>query len=141
MDKVLEIKNITPETFEGLGVILEHVSRKDGYEPLVTVKSKGWIWAVLTFSNKTVDELECHPTSKESFEPVFGTTIILLAKPNEPEKVSAFLLDKPVMLHESVWHNIVSLAEVSRVKITENNEVYADKHKLNGIVRISAMLS
>jgi ureidoglycolate hydrolase len=129
-----DIKTINKNNFGKYGVILEHIKLKDGYEPLVTVKSHGWIWAIMTFKNKTIKEIECHPTSKESFEPVFGTTLIVLAEPKHPNKTESFLLDKPVMLNEGVWHNIMSLSESAAVKITENNDVYKILHKLKSPV-------
>ena len=130
-----EIKNITEETFTKYGVICEHKDPSKEYEPLVIVNSKGWIWAVLTFKHKKIEKIECHPTSKESFEPVFGTTIIVLAPPENPDQTEAFLLDKPVMLHEGVWHNVFTLSESSRVKITENNDVTCVYHDLSSPVK------
>lgn len=135
MNKIFsEIKTINKKSFSKYGVVLEHIKLKDGYEPLVTVKSRGWIWAIMTFRNKTIKEIECHPTSKESFEPVSGTTLIVLAPPKHPEQIETFLLDKPVMLNEGVWHNIMALSESAAVKITENNDVYKILHDLKGAV-------
>jgi ureidoglycolate hydrolase len=127
--KTLAIKTIDRETFS-YGVVLEHVNQDEGYEPLVTVESRGWIWAVLTFRRKTIPRIECHPTSKESFEPVFGTMLIVLAPPEEPDDIEVFLLDQAVMLHEGVWHEVMALSDVARVKITENNDVTSKYHDL-----------
>jgi ureidoglycolate hydrolase len=130
MQKTLAIKTISQENFCQYGVVLEHVNQEEGYEPLVTVESRGWIWAVLTFRGKSIPRIECHPTSKESFEPVLGTTIIVLAPPDTPDNIEAFLLDQAVMLHEGVWHEVMALSEVARVKITENNDVTSEYHDL-----------
>jgi len=127
--KILAIKTIHRESFS-YGVVLEHVNQDEGYEPLVTVESRGWIWAVLTFRRKTIPRIECHPTSKESFEPVFGTTLIVLAPPEAPDDIEVFLLDQAVMLHEGVWHEVMALSDVARVKITENNDVTSQYHDL-----------
>jgi ureidoglycolate hydrolase len=126
MSKQLQIRNITPQNFKKYGVVCEHIKKKDLYEPLVTVQSRGWIWAILTFDWKNIKDVQCHPTSKESFEPVFGTTVILLAPPKHPKKLEAFLLDKAVMLHEGVWHQVMALSDRARVKITENNDVTSE---------------
>jgi ureidoglycolate hydrolase len=128
--KTLSIKTINAENFGRYGVVLEHVDQEEGYEPLVTVQSRGWIWAVLTFRLKSIPRIERHPTSKESFEPVFGTTIIVVAPPEDPEAIEAFLLDQAVMLHEGVWHEVMALSDVARVKITENNDVTSEYHDL-----------
>ncbi|MFA5880038.1 MAG: hypothetical protein WC860_07680 [Candidatus Margulisiibacteriota bacterium] len=129
-----EIKNITKENFAKYGTICEHNDPTKEYEPLVIVNSKGWIWAVLTFKHRQIDYIECHPTSKESFEPVFGTTILVLATPDNPTQTESFLLDKPVMLNEGVWHNVFTLSCNARVKITENNDVTSVYHKLTSPV-------
>jgi hypothetical protein len=34
------------------------------------------------------------------------------------------------MLHEGVWHEVMSLSDVSTVKITENNDVTDEYHEL-----------
>ena len=128
--KTLPIKTINAESFGRYGVVLEHVDQEEGYEPLVTVQSRGWIWAVLTFRLKSIPRIECHPTSKESFEPVFGTTIIVVAPPQDPDAIETFLLDQAVMLHEGVWHEVMALSDVARVKITENNDVTSEYHDL-----------
>ncbi len=125
-----EIKNITDENFAKYGTICEHKDPTLEYEPLVKVNSKGWIWAVLTFKRKFITRIEQHPTSKESFEPIFGTTIIVLAEPNNPDKTEAFLLDRPVMLNEGVWHDVFTISDIARVKITENNDVTCVYHDL-----------
>jgi hypothetical protein len=121
-----EIKDITKESIQKYGIILDHINQIDGYEPLIKVNSKGWIWAILTFKNKTIDYIECHPTSKESFEPVFGTSLIVLSQKEDPTKHETFLLDKHIMLNEGVWHNVLTISDVSRVKITENNDVTSE---------------
>jgi ureidoglycolate hydrolase len=119
----LKIKTISKTSFKKYGTILEHTKKKSGYEPLVKVKSNGWIWAALTIKKKYIDFIECHTNSRESFEPAFGTTIIVLAQSKTPHKPEAFLLDNPILLNERVWHNVLSLSETSQVKITENTDV------------------
>lgn len=130
--KTLEIKTITKDQFDAYGVILEHVQKSDGYEPLVTVTSKGWIWALLTLTaeNRIVKQVECHPNSKESFEPVSGTALIFLAAPEEPDDLELFLLDRAVLLHEGVWHEVMALSPEAKIKITENNDVRTEYHDL-----------
>lgn len=121
----LTIKNITAENFKQYGTVLLHTEDVE-YEAIVTVASKGWIWAMLTFDWKVIKGIQNHPTTKESFEPVFGTTILVVAPNNAPEKLEAFLLDVPVMVNEGVWHQVMTLSAKARIKITENNEVTAE---------------
>jgi len=138
MGRPLEIKNITKKSFAKYGTVLEHVKQKDGYEAIVTVNSRGWIWAVRTFGIKAISTLQSHPTSRESFEPVFGVAVLVVAPLASPEKQEAFLLDRPVLLQAGVWHGLISLAESTRVKISENNDVTTNEFKLGHALRIVA---
>ena len=58
----MELKNINQDTFGKYGVILDHYKEGTAYEPVVTVKSNGWIWAILTYDWKSITEIEKHPT-------------------------------------------------------------------------------
>jgi len=141
MEFFSEIKSITKEAIKPYGIMLDHINQEDGYEPLIKVNSRGWIWAILTFKNKTTDYIECHPTSKESFEPVFGISLIILSVPEDPTKTETFLLDKPIMLNEGVWHNVITISDVSRVKITENNDVTSEYHRYEKPIGVSLFYS
>lgn len=136
---LLPINNINRKNFAKYGTVFEHARKKNGYEPLVTVKSTGWIWAIFTYKNKTIKEIECHLNTKESFEPVAGATIIVLAEPKRPERLEAFLLDQAVLLDEGVWHNVLALSDTARVKITENSRIITRKYKLSGHISVSAL--
>lgn len=137
--KALASKTISRESFGQYGVVLEHVNQEEGYEPLVAVESRGWIWAVLTFRLKSIPRIECHLTSKESFEPVLGTTIIVVAPPEDPDDTETFLPDKAVMLHEGVWHEVMALSDMARVKITENKDVTSEYHNLGSELSAALM--
>jgi ureidoglycolate hydrolase len=67
-----------------------------------------------------VNYLEKHPKSKETFEPIEGVGIILLSL---GDKIDAYLLDKPIILNEGVWHALAALSERVKIKISENLEV------------------
>ena len=75
------------------------------------------------YSNKEIQKIECHPTSKESFEPLHGITVLLVAEHETPENCHAFILDKPVVLKKGIWHQTLALTPEAQVKITENIEV------------------
>ena len=130
MARSLEVKTVDKNSFSKYGVVLEHLNRVDGYEPLVKVESRGWIWAIMTFNNRAIERVEQHPTSRESFEPVFGTAMILVAPADLPDNLELFLLDKAVVLHPGIWHQVMSLSEVSGVKITENSDVTTQYYEL-----------
>lgn len=125
------ISNITAETFSKYGTVIEFTSKMyDGWEILVREEKSGWRIALLEFTRRTTKILENHPTSKESFEPVKGTAILIAAENSAPENFEVFLLDKPVCLNEGIWHQVVSLSEVTQVKITENLEVTCEYYNL-----------
>ena len=127
------ISNITAEAFSKYGTVIEFTPKMyDGWEILVREEKSGWRIALLEFTRRTTKILESHPTSKESFEPVKGTAILIAAENNAPESFEIFLLDKPVCLNEGIWHQVVSLSEVTQVKITENLEVSCEYYNLPG---------
>ena len=136
MSTSLELKNITKEKFSQYGVVLDHYKEGTEYEAVVTVESRGWIWAILTFDWKNIKTIQNHPTSRESFEPVFGTTVIVVAPNESPEKLEAFLLDVPVCLHQGVWHQVMALSARARVKITENNDVTSENIELEKSLKV-----
>ena len=75
------------------------------------------------YSSKEIKEVENHPTSKESFEPLKGITVLLVAEHENPENYRVFVLDKPVVLKKGIWHQVMALTPEAQVKITENLEV------------------
>ena len=125
------IQNIEAENFAPYGTILEFPGQSE--EPfliLETEENAGWRLAVFRYHNREITALECHPTSKESFEPLSGITVLVVARPEEPEAYEAFVLDKPVCLGKGVWHQVLSLTKEAQVKITENLEVESVFHQL-----------
>ena len=126
----LPIQNLTREAFAPYGTILGHYETTDGYEPVVTVHSTGWIWAIKTFDNKQIDQIDSHPDTRESFEPVWGASLLVVSPPDAPDEVEIFFLDEPILLHERVWHGLIALSARARVKITENREVTGIPHAL-----------
>lgn len=118
------IRNIIVDSFSKYGTILEFSNNFEGvFEIIIKQPDGGWRLAVLRHSQKTGKVMECHPDSKESFEPLSGMLLLIVAEHQTPADFEVFLLDKPVCLHEGIWHQVISLAAESQVKITENYEV------------------
>jgi hypothetical protein len=46
------------------------------------------------------------------------------------QKIEAFYLDKPIILHKGIWHNVLTSTKEAHIKITENNEVKLIKQPL-----------
>lgn len=125
------ILNITADSFGKYGAILEFSKDFEGlFEIVVKHPDSGWRLALLRYSQKTGRILECHPGSKESFEPLSGMLLLIVAGHDTPKDFEVFLLDKPVCLHAGVWHQVISLAAESQVKITENYEVESEFFEL-----------
>lgn len=126
------IETISRETFLPYGTLLEFSDdRPDNlFEVLVTEPEKPWRLALFRVLNRECRKFECHPASMESFEPLKGTGILLVAEPQSPDEWHAFLLDHPVCLHKGVWHAMVTLTDETIVKITENLEVDSEFYEL-----------
>ena len=133
----IELENINPECFKPFGTILEFPSDVTADFHIVVREEKSpWRLAVLRFNQHSVERIENHPDSMESFEPLEGSAVILLAEHESPENIRAFLLDKPVCLFKGIWHDVLALSSEAKVKITENLEVTSEYHKLTKPVRV-----
>jgi len=55
---------------------------------------------------------------------------------DDPETYEVFLLDRPVCLHEKVWHQVICLSEKATMKITENLDVACVYHDLTKPIRV-----
>ena len=133
----IELENINPENFAAFGDILEFPSNVTANFHIVVREEKSpWRLAVLRFDRHSVERLENHPESMESFEPLEGSSVLLLAEHEHPDIIKAFFLDKPVCLFKGVWHDVLALSSEAKVKITENLEVTSEYHNLENPVRV-----
>ena len=121
---MIEIETITHGSFSEFGEIVAFPEGDQSNFYIVDSDAGNpWRLCVFRYRNHTIRRIECHPSSKESFEPLGGVTILLVAAHEAPEDYHLFLLDHPVVLKKGVWHQTLSLTPVSEVKITENLEV------------------
>ena len=99
----MRVESITREAFEPFGTDLEIPEGFEGNFRIVdTEEEKPWRVAVFRYSNKEIKKIENHPYSKESFEPLKGLTVLLVAEHDTPEDYRAFVLDKPVCLKKGI---------------------------------------
>ena len=130
----IPLQTVTSEVFSPFGKVLEFPDAvKEPFHIVITEEKEPWRLAVFRYQNKAIDTLERHPTSLESFEPLSGATVLLVAEYETPQKLSAFFLDKPVCLKKGIWHQVLSLTKEAQVKIAENldvpgTEFYCLKH-------------
>ena len=128
------IQILTQSAFASYGTILEFPAESTNrFEIIVREPDHPWRLAVFRDNKRSAVKLENHPTSMETFEPVRGTTLLLVAEHESPDDFVVFLLDKPICLHKGVWHDVVALSDEVLIRITENLEVYSEFHDLKGI--------
>lgn len=121
------LKSIHKENFAKFGKVLEFsASCTEPFEIVITEEKEPWRLAVFRYTNKTIKRMECHPTSLESFEPLSGMTVLVVAEHDKPEAYEAFILDKPVCLYKGIWHQVLALTDEAQVKIAENLEVNSE---------------
>ncbi|MCL2539187.1 MAG: ureidoglycolate lyase [Oscillospiraceae bacterium] len=134
------LKSITREAFNKYGVVVEFSPCAEGnFEILVNELEASWRMAVYRYANKEITRTECHPDSMESFEPLDGATVLMVAENHCPQNWEVFFLDKPVCLDKGIWHQTLALTPNASVKITENSEVSTEFYDLPSPVTIGAV--
>ena len=124
---MIELQAISKEAFSRFGKVLEFPAEETGQFHIVLTEEKSpWRMAVFRYTNREISVVENHPTSLESFEPLAGITVLVVAENATPENCHCFLLDKPVCLYKGIWHQVLSLTAEAQVKITENLEVNSE---------------
>lgn len=127
----MKIETIREDTFQNYGVIFAFPG--DSREAFYIVdqdEESPWRTALFRFSDKKTDVLERHPNTKETFEPLQGTALLLVASGESPEDFRCFLLDQAVSLKKGIWHQVLALSETAVVKITENYHVETEFYRL-----------
>jgi len=133
-----DLKTITKESFAPYGTVIKFPEDFTGnFLILETEQEQPWRLAVFRYDNHEIEVLEHHPTSKESFEPLSGITVLLVARNGTPENWEAFLLEQPVSLEKGIWHQVLALTEEASVKITENLDVESVFYKMEVPVKVA----
>lgn len=134
------LESIHKETFSKYGKVLEFSENTaEPFEIIITEEKEPWRLAVFRYENKSVKRMERHPASLESFEPLQGLTVLIVAEYEHPEEYSAFILDKPVCLHKGIWHQVLALTEQAQVKIAENLEVTSEFYELKKEITVQVV--
>ena len=128
-----QIHFITKESFEKFGRIIDFTGRKENpaFEVVIKSEENPWRIAMLRVEEREFTALERHPSSLETFEPVEGICLLLVSLETQKSDYEVFVLDRPVCLDKNVWHGLVTLTGVSKIKITENLEVDVDYFNLD----------
>ena len=131
------LQSVQRETFLPYGEVLEFPAGIEETFCIITTEEKElWRLAVFRYTNKEIQRMECHPTSRESFEPLHGLTVLVVATHENPEEYEAFILDKPVCLKKGIWHQVLALTEEAQVKIVENLEVQSEFYDLGKAIHV-----
>ena len=129
---MIPIKTLSREGFKKYGSVLAPEDKSKVFTVVCGEKEKtGWRIGYVIIGPEEVDTIEAHPQSLETFEPVSGTAIILVAPKDKPDEMEAFLLDEAVLVEKGVWHGLKVLSEKAEIKVTENYEVDTVFHKLS----------
>lgn len=121
------LESITKDNFAPFGEVVEFPEGcNDPFYIVAKEENSPWRLAVFRYNNKEIKRMEQHPTSKESFEPLSGITVLVVAEYDKPDEYHAFLLDKPVCLKKKIWHQVLAVTPEAQVKITENLEVNSE---------------
>lgn len=131
-----EIERITEESFRPFGTLIEFPQGEtEDFYIVETEEEQPWRLAVFRYRSHSIRTIERHPSSKESFEPMSGVTLLLAAEFETPEDYHVFLLDRPVCLKKNTWHQVLALSEEAKVKITENLQVESVFYQLPQKIR------
>ena len=131
------LQYVQRETFLPYGEVLEFPAGIEETFCIITTEEKEpWRLAVFRYTNKEIQRMECHPTSRESFEPLHGLTVLVVATHENPEEYEAFILDKPVCLKKGIWHQVLALTEEAQGKIVENLEVQSEFYDLEKAIHV-----
>lgn len=134
---MVKLQSIHKESFEKFGSVLEFSKEcQEPFEIIITEEKEPWRLAVFRYTNKTVRRMECHPLSLESFEPLLGLTVLIVAEHDRPQEYEAFILDKPVCLKKGIWHQVLALTDEAQVKIAENLEVSSEFYDLDKDIEV-----
>ena len=133
-----EIECITEDSFRSFGRLIRfpEEDRESNFIIIASDTESPWRLAVFRYWNHSIEKIECHPTSMESFEPLEGETLLLVAEHDTPEDYHIFRLDQPVILEKGVWHQTLSLTDSAQVKITENLKVPTEFYSLSEAVEV-----
>lgn len=134
------IDYITKENFDNFGIIIDFTGRTDdpSFEIIIKNEDDPWRIAMLRVEERNFTFLERHPSSLETFEPLEGTSLLLVSLDTDADEYKYFILDRPVCLHKGVWHGIITLTDTAKVKITENLEVDTEYHYLDQPLQVYA---
>ena len=117
------IKTLDAQSFAKYGLVIE---RRDSspippegtsqFDLLASVESSGWRVGYITCRARTFRQMEYHHATQHTFEPTRGVAALVVAQKDEPENFEVFLLDRPVIIRQEVWHAVVAISDLAEIK-------------------------
>ena len=142
----IDIIELQQKLFKPYGRLLEpdeievpEVSESGRFDFYVTFKesAQGWQIGFLFNEEKIVNQLERHPNTAEVFSPVNGESVLIVSEnPEDENTISAFKLDKPIVLGRGTWHGVISLSDRSEILIVESPDVIDEYYQLSSSVSV-----
>ncbi|MCZ8512164.1 hypothetical protein O9H85_06930 [Paenibacillus filicis] len=143
MSNELILKNLTAESFKPYGdIIAFDENLQDRFQVIVNEpQTEGWRIAISRLTRGKINKLGLHPNTRESFEPLKGISVMLVAREETPQQLELFLLDRPVCIHRNIWHATAALSAEAYLKITENSFVQSREYELKVSLDIGMFIS
>jgi ureidoglycolate hydrolase len=133
---ILALETLDPDKFRPFGMILEppdtenRPGAESQFSTLAKINASGWALASSFVRNRAIDRIAQHPSTAEAFIPISGCPVIVVAEYERPGELRAFVLDRPVLIKEKIWHSTLTLTRTSEIRIVENAEVTAESKLL-----------
>jgi ureidoglycolate hydrolase len=133
---LISLEPLSKEEFMPYGIVTDFNEDSKTLESTFHVYLKmatpGWAIAKSVVRHRSIDKIAQHPTTKEAFIPLSGVGAIVVASPEKPDELRAFVLDRPIIIHENVWHVTIALSAVAEFQVIENPEVTHNMKSLPG---------
>ncbi len=137
--RTLQIELLSEQDFGPYGEIISPGKKNlfieypdaSAFHVLANAKSAGWRLAALRLRTRVITDLQVHRTTTETLNPIQGVAVLCVNSRPSYDGLRAFILDRPVLVHTGVWHNVLTLSEESLIEIAENDQVDAEEVRLN----------
>lgn len=89
----------------------------------VNEMSTGWKLAELPVTDREILSMSFHDNTPEAFIPLEGTVLLAVATKEDFSDCKLFLIDRPLIIHASVWHGLAAPNADARLLLVENRTV------------------
>ena len=135
---MISVFPLTEENFFFFFIVFrfDHSDTKPFQVSLTEENADGWRVAMMKVTTRELRAISCHPNTRETFEPIQGFCLVVVAESQKPEELKAFVLDAPVCIDKGIWHCVIALSDYAIVKVVENSTVDSKMIELPRTVRV-----